>query len=73
MLSFYAAPCSSPSLRLVGGTNSSEGRVEACYAQQWGTICGSTSFNAVVAGVICGQLGFSRHSKDLHKHVSVII
>ena len=58
------APCSSPDLRLVGGANSSEGRVEVCFDQQWGTVCESR-FEDVDAGVVCRQLGYSRHSKDL--------
>ena len=45
-------------VRLVGGRNLYEGRVEVCYDKQWGTVC-STSWDTTDAGIACRQLGYS--------------
>lgn len=45
-------------VRLVGGQNSSEGRVEVFYKSSWGFICGE-SWPLNNAHVICRSLGFS--------------
>ena len=48
--------CTDATLRLVGGTNPAEGRVEICINNAWGTVCddGFTKEEALVA---CRQLG----------------
>ena len=51
--------CVTGDVRLVGGSNPLEGRLEVCFFNQWGTIC-SGSWGQDEAGVICGQLGYSR-------------
>ena len=52
--------CSDGTVRLVGGANETEGRIEVCRNGQWGTVCDSPSsrtFAAEEAVVICKQLG----------------
>ena len=54
--------CDDGALRLIGGSNIREGRVEVCYNEAWGTVC-DNGFDNADATVICGQLGFSRRSE----------
>ena len=44
-------------MRLVGGRDGSEGHVEFCSNNQWGTVC-DDSWDAADARVVCRQLGF---------------
>ncbi|XP_052220549.1 deleted in malignant brain tumors 1 protein-like isoform X2 [Dreissena polymorpha] len=45
-------------VRLVGGTNSREGRVEILYNGTWGTVC-DDNFNNNAAQVVCSMVGLS--------------
>ena len=51
---------------LRGGHSSSEGRVEICFNNQWGTICdASNSWSNSDGNVVCKELGFSPSGKHI--------
>ena len=50
--------CSEGSLRLIGGVDSSEGRVELCVNDNYGTIC-DEMWDTSDAAVVCRQLGLN--------------
>ena len=55
--------CSDGDIRLVGGSNLLEGRVEICVSNAWGTVCGD-SFSDEDASVVCNSIGqlYTRNS-----------
>lgn len=59
--------CHNGDIRLAGGRDSTEGRVEICYNGRWGTVCDDLFGNSD-ARVICRQLGFTS-GRQAHAHV----
>ena len=54
--------CIDGDIRLSGGRNGSEGRVEICNGNAWGTVCDDLWGN-IDAQVVCNQLGFASTGK----------
>lgn len=66
-----SANCTNGQIRLRGGTNVAEGRVEICYGRAWGTIC-DTLWGNSDAQVVCRQLGFLSTCKFFMKYKGVL-
>ena len=49
--------CNTGDIRLVGGSDQFEGRVEICINDQWGTVC-DDGWSSIDASVVCNQLGY---------------
>ena len=50
--------CPNGEIRLVGGSNDREGRVEICLNEVWGTVC-DDFWGIEDARVVCRQLGLT--------------
>ena len=62
--------CTYGDVRLVGGRNQYEGRVEVCVNNQWGTIC-DNSWSTTDASTICKQLEYAYTSSTIKLYPSL--
>ena len=51
--------CATGEVRLIGGTEEYEGRVEVCNSNVWGTVC-DNMWGEEDSSVVCRQLGYSQ-------------
>ena len=58
----YLVLCQDGQIRLSGGQSPTEGRVEICFNNQWGTVC-DDFWDARDATVVCTQLGLPSEGK----------
>ena len=49
--------CANGDVRLAGGVNELEGRVEMCYNKFWGSVCDNWFWDITAANIVCKQLG----------------
>lgn len=56
MVLLISVGCARGQIRLVGGFDLTEGRVEICLNKEWGTVCDQT-WDVMDGSVVCRQLG----------------
>ena len=58
MVCCHYVGCTEGEVRLVGGANYTEGRVEICLNNEWGTVC-DQMWDDTDVRIVCRQLGLA--------------
>ena len=64
--------CTDGDIRLRGGATDSEGRVEICFNNHWGSIC-DNGWDISDATVVCKQLNYSTEGTFGLYHIQIWI
>ena len=59
----FSTACTYGDVRLVGGSNPFEGRVEVCINNTWGTVC-DDYWDNTDATVVCRQMGYAHAGSE---------
>ena len=62
--------CNNGDVRLVGGINEEQGRVEICYNKIWGSVC-DHNWDTYDANIVCKQLGNQPTGRQLNKTMGI--
>ena len=62
--------CTKGEVRLVGGVNETDGRVEVCLFGYWGKVC-ENSWTYQDAQVVCKQLGYPYTGEMLQQYLNI--
>ena len=64
--------CINGHLRLAGGKDANEGRVEICNNGVWGTVYDG-NWDSLDASVVCRQLGFYQTHSSMYTHACMSV
>ena len=63
----HDSACVDGDVRLRGGSNNREGRVEICRNKKWGRVC-DDNWEEEESALVCRQLGFSEEGNTIYYH-----
>ena len=73
ILKLLDPPCSVGDIRLAGGRQRTEGRVEVCSNGVWGTVCDGRNWESLDATVVCRQLRQQHESENTYSDFITVL